>query len=66
MGSVLDAKERAIRFEPSGNTDVAALWLRTREGWKLVDFASGFGDPFYWQWSEQYGAPRALLGMDGQ
>ena len=64
MGTVLDAKDRAIHFQPSENTEAAALWLRTKEGWKLVDFAVGFGDPFYWQWHEQYGVPRQLLGMD--
>lgn len=61
-GSAVDKSGKRITFEPSGNTEMAALWLRTREGWKLVDYAVGFGDPFYWVWVEQYGAPRQLLG----
>lgn len=64
MGSVLDSNDRAIRFDPSENTDAAALWLHTKDGWKLVDYAVGFSDPFYWQWAEQYGVPRSLLGME--
>ena len=63
FGTVLDSKDRAIRFEPVDNTETAALWLRTKAGWKLVDYAVGFGDPFYWQWAAQYGAPRGLLGV---
>jgi hypothetical protein len=62
MGSTLDAKDRAIRFKPTDNTETAALWLRTKEGWKLVDYAVGYSDPFYLQWIDQYSAPRALFG----
>lgn len=61
-GTAVDKSGNSIAFEPSGNTETAALWLRTREGWKLIDHAVGFGDPFYWIWAEQYGAPRQLLG----
>jgi hypothetical protein len=63
LGSVLDSKDRAIQFPPVDNTETAALWLRGREGWRLVNYAVGFGDPFYWQWADQYGAPRELLGI---
>lgn len=64
FGEVLDTKDRAIRFQPVDNTESAALWLRTKDGWKLVDYAVGFGDPFYWQWADQYGVPRRLLGLE--
>ena len=60
---MLDGKDRAIRFAPVDNSETAALWLRTKGGWKLVDFAVGLSDPFYWQWADQYGAPRSLLGV---
>lgn len=64
LGTALDAKDRAIKFEPMGNTEVAALWLRTADGWKLVDSATGFSDVGYWVWTDQYGAPRKLLGLE--
>jgi hypothetical protein len=64
VGSTLDAKDRAIKFPPTNNTETAALFLRTKDGWRLVDFAVGFGDPSYWVWAEQYGAPKKLLGVE--
>ncbi len=63
-GQVLDAAGEPIVFPPVDNTDAAALWLRTRAGWRLVDFATGFGDPAYWIWVEQYGVPPALVGRE--
>jgi hypothetical protein len=47
-----------------GNDDAAALWLRTRDGWRLVDYSFGHSDAFFVVWSEQYGVSRELLGMD--
>jgi hypothetical protein len=44
-----------------GNDDTVALWLRTRDGWTLVDFDAGGSDAFYTEWSRQYGAPAALF-----
>jgi hypothetical protein len=63
FGTVLDAKDRTILFQPVESSESAALWLRTKEGWKLIDYAVGLSDPFYWQWADQYGVPRALLGV---
>lgn len=60
-GSTLDSKERPVAFEGAENSETCALWLRTRDGWKLVDFAYGFGDVAWLIWIDQYGAPRKLL-----
>ena len=64
VGSTLDAKDRAIKFPPTDNTETAALFLRTKDRWVLVDFAVGFGDVSYWAWADQYGAPKKLLGVE--
>ena len=45
------------------NSDTAALWLRTVEGWRLVDFSGGHSDVFYEIWPEQFGVSRELLGF---
>lgn len=63
-GSTLDAKEKPVAFEGSENSETCALWLRTRDGWRLVDFAYGFGDVAWLIWIDQYGAPRKLLSPE--
>jgi hypothetical protein len=63
FGKVLNLKGAAIEFEEVGSAETAALWLRTKDGWTLVDYAWGLTDPFYWQWADQYGVPKALLGV---
>jgi hypothetical protein len=63
-GSTLDAQEKPVAFEGSENSETCALWLRTRDGWKLVDFAYGFGDVAWLIWIDQYGAPRKLLAPE--
>lgn len=60
-GSVLDSKGERVGFEPMGNADCVALWLRTRAGWVLVDFSVGHSDVFWQVWHAQYGAPAELL-----
>lgn len=63
MGRTLDAKGDSVKLPPIGNDDTVALWLRTREGWKLVDFGAGVSDAGHIIWAEQYGAPKELLGL---
>jgi len=66
VGRTLDkAAGNSIAFKPQGNDDTVAIWLRTREGWRLVDYEAGHSDVFYVMWHEQYGVPKALLGLGG-
>ena len=44
-----------------GNNDTVALFLRTCDGWRLVDFSGGHTDVFWLVWAEQYGVPKPLL-----
>jgi len=63
VGRTMDkAGGKSIAFKPHGNDDTVALWLRTRDGWRLVDYEAGHSDVFYIIWHEQYGVPKALLG----
>ena len=64
VGSTLDSKDRAIKFPPNNNTETAAVFLRTKDGWTVVDFAVGFSDVGYWAWADQYGTPKKLLGVE--
>lgn len=61
-GRTVDANGKSVKLPPMGNDDTVALWLRTRDGWRLVDFSGGHSDAFYIIWPEQYGVPKALLG----
>ncbi|GEP43898.1 hypothetical protein [Brevifollis gellanilyticus] len=63
-GETVDADGKSVKFPPMDNTDTVALWLRTREGWRLVDHSTGHSDAFYIIWHEQYGAPKALVGLE--
>lgn len=64
VGSTLDnASGDSIAFKPDGNSDTVALWLRTRDGWRLVDYQTGHSDVFYVTWHEQYGVPKVLIGL---
>jgi hypothetical protein len=54
QGTTNDAKGNNI-LENGGDT--VALWLRTCDGWLLVDFNLGHTDAFYTVWKEKYGAP---------
>ncbi len=53
-GETIDAKGRNV---PHDGGDTVALWLRTCNGWLLVDFNLGHTDTFYEIWKEKYGAP---------
>lgn len=61
LGRTMGADGRKVTLSDMGNDDTVALWLRTRDGWTLVDFDAGGSDAFYTEWSQQYGAPAALF-----
>ncbi|MDF1657550.1 MAG: hypothetical protein P1U58_08050 [Verrucomicrobiales bacterium] len=61
QGASLDKKGEPIAYPEMGNSDTVALWLRTREGWKLVDYSGGHSDVFYIVWPEMYGMPKEIL-----
>ena len=63
IGTTVDDKGAEVKFPPMGNTDTAALWLRTRVGWRLVDFSVGHSDAVPVVWMEQYGVSRDLVGV---
>lgn len=60
-GSSIDADGKPVEYPELSNSDTVALWLRTLDGWKLVDFAAGHSDAFFIIWPEQYGMPVELL-----
>ncbi len=63
-GETVDGNGNPVPIGELENSDTAALWLRTVDGWKLVDFSGGHSDVFYEIWPEQFGVPRALLGFE--
>jgi hypothetical protein len=60
-GNSLDANGKPVQYPELQNSDTVALWLRTQDGWKVVDFAAGHSDAFFIIWPEQYGMPAELL-----
>ncbi len=64
LGRTVDKEGKTIKNPPMDNDDAAALWLRTRDGWRLVDFSLGYSDAFFIIWPEQYGVPAELVGMN--
>ncbi len=65
-GQSLDKDGKPVAYPDLGNSDTVALWLRTVDGWKLVDFSGGHSDVFYLIWTEQYGVPRALIYREAE
>ena len=63
-GETVDGDGNPVAIGEIGNSDTAALWIRTMDGWRLVDFSGGHSDVFYEIWPEQFGAPKALLGFE--
>jgi hypothetical protein len=63
VGITVDQKGKSLKSPPMDNDDSVALWLRTREGWWLIDFRFGHSDAFYLVWPEKYGVPSDLRGM---
>ena len=62
-GRTVDAQGVSVKLPPMDNDDTVGLWLRTRDGWRLVDYSAGHSDVFYIIWPEQYGVPRELVGL---
>ncbi len=60
-GRSLDVTGKSLKLPPFENDDTSALWLRTKDGWRLVDYSAGHSDAFFLIWPEQYGTPRELL-----
>lgn len=65
-GRSLGADSKAVSFEPMGNDDTCALFLKTYRGWVLVDWSAGHSDVFYAQWVTRYGVAPEVLGLTGQ
>ncbi len=62
-GRTVDKAGKSIKHPPMDNDDAVGLWLRTRDGWMVVNYDFGHSDAFFVVWPEQYGVPRALLGL---
>jgi len=63
VGNSVDDSGKPIKFPPMDNSDTAALWIRTKAGWQLVDYSSGHSDAFFPIWHERYGVPKELVGL---
>jgi len=63
VGETYGPKGSLITYSPMGNSDAVALWLRTRSGWRVVDYSVGHSDVFWEIWPDQYGTPKRLLGF---
>ena len=63
-GGAVDSSGKAVALPPIENSDTVALWIRTRDGWALVDFSGGHSDVFYSIWPGKYGVPKELLGFE--
>ncbi len=63
VGATVDNKGEPLKHPPHDNSDAVAIWLRTSQGWKLIDFSFGHSDAFYLLWSEKYGVPEDLIGI---
>lgn len=64
VGATVDKDGSPLTHPPHDNTDSVALWLRISEGWRLIDFSFGHSDAFYLVWSEKYGVPAVLVGLN--
>ncbi|MGJ8674208.1 hypothetical protein [Rubritalea sp.] len=63
IGETVDKSGEIIPHPPFGNSDTACLWIRTTQGWVIVESSFGHSDAFYIIWPEIYGTPKALLEM---
>lgn len=61
QGSSVDKKGDPLSYPDDGTSDTVALFLRTVNGWVLVDCSGGHSDVFYQTWTEQYGMPFEIL-----
>lgn len=60
-GISVDRNGNELHYPPLENNDVAALWLRGKDGWQLVDYSAGHSDAFFVNWPLQYGIPQELV-----
>ncbi len=60
-GYAADSKGNQITPKDGIASDTAVLFLKTREGWAVVDYGLGHSDMFYIIWPAQYGVPVELL-----
>jgi hypothetical protein len=63
IGRTVDQKGESLKHPPMDNDDALGLWLRTTEGWKLVDFSFGHSDAYFVMFPQQYGVPPELVGL---
>ncbi|MEM6911354.1 MAG: hypothetical protein AAF555_07195 [Verrucomicrobiota bacterium] len=63
QGASQDRNGGPIAYPDLGNSDTVALWLRTKDGWTLVDYEAGHSDVFYLIWTEAYGMPKAFFNQ---
>tara|TARA_R110002096_G_scaffold418458_1_gene622521 strand:+ start:512 stop:967 length:456 start_codon:yes stop_codon:yes gene_type:complete len=61
MGEGLDQNNNPVVYDEFESTSVLALWLRTTDGWKLVDYDGGSTDAYFVIWPEQFGTPVELI-----
>ena len=61
LGRTVDANGKRVRGLVLDDSDTVGLWLRTADGWRLVDHDLGSSDAFWLGWTEQYGAPAVLF-----
>lgn len=62
-GRTVDQNGKSIKHPPMDNDDALGLWLRTTEGWKLVDFSFGHSDAYFVMFPQTYGVPSELIGL---
>jgi hypothetical protein len=60
-GYSADPKGNQITPKDGIASDTTVLFLKTREGWTVVDYGLGHSDMFYIIWPAQYGVPVELL-----
>ena len=60
-GYTASANGDQITPEDGIASDTTILFLKTREGWTVVDYGLGHSDMFFIIWPAQYGAPVELL-----
>lgn len=61
QGSIEDKSGKPIYFDEFESNAAVALFIRTVNGWVLVDSEGGHTDVFYEIWIEVYGMPSELL-----
>lgn len=60
-GDTTDPNDTPITPPDGFSSDTTILFLKTRDGWQVVDYGLGHSDAFYIIWTAQYGMPIELL-----